>query len=447
MTREADKYFSRRAHRRPVIGPFDRQRHYRNVIVIPALAESRYLPATLSTLAATDPALLDRTLVVVMVNNTAPSSPALEAMQHHNTRYRDNQTTLEWLQTAARDMRLQLGWVDASSRGQELPAPGGAGMARKVGCDSALSAVLQDSGNPDLADLVLFNLDADTLVQTDYLSAGDEFRQAAAAGGVVRFRHQDAETVEAQHAIDSYELYLHYYVAGLEWIGSPYAFHTVGSTMLCSALAYIKAGGVPSKRQAGEDFYFLQQLAKVGGVSRLNASMVFPSPRISKRVPFGTGPRMARALEDGDVLFHAHHPNTFDAVRTVLHTVAANISLPAEQILSKITPREAAAFLVQQGFCSTFPRLQQQHGHGAKCLVAFHTWFDGLATFRLINHLSTACWPKQELLAAWAGLQRQAGIECTGQGARELLEGHLARIGWTDTRVPSPESGAPALAW
>ena len=48
----------------------------------------------------------------------------------------------------------------------------------------------------------------------------------------------------------------------MKYARSPYAFHTIGSTMAVSANHYAKVRGFP-KREAGEDFYLLNKLAKV----------------------------------------------------------------------------------------------------------------------------------------------------------------------------------------
>lgn len=48
-----------------------------------------------------------------------------------------------------------------------------------------------------------------------------------------------------------------------------------------------------NRRRASEDFYFLQALMRGGRLTELGSTRVLPSPRVSQRVPFGTG----RAIE------------------------------------------------------------------------------------------------------------------------------------------------------
>ena len=44
------------------------------------------------------------------------------------------------------------------------------------------------------------------------------------------------------------------------------------------------------RKLAGEDFYFLQNLVQIGKVGEIDSTKVYPSARLSDRVPFGTGP-------------------------------------------------------------------------------------------------------------------------------------------------------------
>ena len=95
-------------------------------------------------------------------------------------------------------------------------------------------------------------------------------------------------------------------VTGLAHAGSRWAFHTIGSLISVTCPAYAAVRGFP-RRQAGEDFYFLQELAKTGGVSRIDSTTVHPSARSSDRVPFGTGATVGRHLsgtEDGLAVYH-----------------------------------------------------------------------------------------------------------------------------------------------
>ena len=81
----------------------------------------------------------------------------------------------------------------------------------------------------------------------------------------------------------------------------PFAFHTIGSSMAVRASSYMRQGGM-NKRKAGEDFYFQQKIIPLCGFTECNSTVVYPSPRPSYRVPFGTGRAMLGYLQNGEVL-------------------------------------------------------------------------------------------------------------------------------------------------
>lgn len=351
---------------------------FAGAVVIPALAEGERLFATLGSLAANPQAWTARFLVVVVVNHGEQACPADRAQ---------NSADLRRLATLARARQLCLAWVDAASPGCEMPAgQAGVGFARKLGMDLAL---------PHLAwadDPLLVCLDADTLVEANYLPAiAAHFCQSSLGAAVLPYCHQAAAGAEQQAAIDRYELFLRSYVYGLRLAGSPYAFNSVGSAMACRALAYVRCGGM-NCRQAAEDFYFLQKLAKTDGVGLLAGTTVFPEPRVSERVPFGTGRSMARLLAgDGQaVLFYP--AAAFRVLAAWLQAVEAGLGEEAGPLLARaerISP-VLAGYLGESGWCSVWPRLRANHQSREGLARAFHGWFDGFRSMRLIHLLCDA---------------------------------------------------------
>lgn len=383
----------------------------RAAVVIPALAEHANLAATLTSLAANPPELLEQALILVVVNQRGDASAAERA---------DNRATLDGLPRWREELGLEnLRWVDASSPGLELPPRQGVGLARKIGLDLALGHL--DYGDRDPP---LICLDADTLVQPDYLAAVvSHFATSRAGGASLPFRHRPAADPAGQEAIDRYELFLRAYVLGMELARSPFAFHTVGSAMACTASAYAAAGGM-NKRLAGEDFYFLQQVHKTGGVAPLTGTVVHPSPRASHRVPFGTGRAVGEMLATGTEL-PFYRPQLFGIVGEWLECVAGHGGADGARLLSRaggISPH-LRDFLERAGFGDAWDNLKRNSRDGERLMTSFHGWFDAFRTMRLMHHLTDAAHPRIRAEEAVPPLLERAGYDSPSN-----LEGLLDRL-------------------
>jgi len=394
-------------------------------VVIPALGESASLFATLAGLAANPPELQERTLVIVVVNNRAAAAAADRA---------DNQATLARLRRPGRTGPLRLAWVDAASPGRELPPRDGVGLARKIGFDLALQHLSDSDG-------FCASLDADTLVRGDYLPAlFRHFGSHPAGAAVLPYCHQAGQTPAEAAAIERYELYLRSHLLGLSRAGSPYAYHSLGSALAFRCEAYLKAGGM-NRRLAGEDFYLLQQLAKNGGVVRLQGTVVYPAARPSPRVPFGTGERVARLLQGESGAVRCYPAACYRALQSWLELVSGRSAADGERLLEELGRRESAAaeFLFSQRFVSIWSKLLKNHPTEAQRLRAFHTWFDALATLRFIHHLCAGPYrtgSAEELmpdLLRFANLPAVAGIGAQLALLREQQTGESAP--WLGTPV------------
>jgi hypothetical protein len=269
------------------------------------------------------------------------------------------------------------------------------------------------------ADSFLICLDADTLVRPDYLEAlVRHFEQTPCGAAVIPFCHQSGTSSESERIITRYELFLRCYVFGLALAGSPYAFHSVGSAMACRASAYVKIGGMNS-RTAGEDFYFLQQLARTVGVEQVAGTVVHPSPRASHRVPFGTGRSVSRMLAGGEQEQLFYHPECFQILGAWLTLVTdhPNLDGGSLRMMAGDISSCLGEYLDLNRFEEIWGKLRRNNPGQAALLKAFHGWFDGLKTMKLIHHISAGpfsrCEPDSALeeLFAWGGLQPVSGID------------------------------------
>jgi hypothetical protein len=309
-------------------------------------------------------------------------------------------------------------WVDAASPGNELPPKQGVGLTRKIGLDLALGQLDYAGGDP-----LLICLDADTAVQSDYLAAiTRHFASSGAGGASIPFRHRRAFAPRGQAAIDRYELFLRVYVLGLAQAGSPYAFHSVGSAMACRASAYVAAGGM-NRRMAGEDFYFLQQVHKVAGVAHLSGTCVHPSPRASRRVPFGTGRAVGDMLAEGEERLLFYQPQLFTILGEWLACVAEHSEEDGTELVRRAgrISTHLGEFLEQAGFGAAWANLSRHNPGKERLLAAFHGWFDAFRTMRLMHHLSDRSFPRIQPEQAVAPLLERAGQHCP-TGVSGMLE-------------------------
>ena len=104
--------------------------------------------------------------------------------------------------------------------------------------------------------------DADSHLPDNYFSSHPQDPKISVI--IYTFKHENLGN-DIGHATLLYETALRYYVAGLSWAGSPYAFYSIGSILAFNVKHYCQARGFP-KRAAGEDFYLLNKLAKLGSI-------------------------------------------------------------------------------------------------------------------------------------------------------------------------------------
>lgn len=396
----------------------------RQVVVIPAYAEREMLFKTLASLADNRASLLNQTLVICVINNkenaprwirdnNAETIRILEAcIQRRLFDLRrclhESQMELELFQRIV-SSGLRIAHIDASSSGLEIPQrEGGVGMARKIGMDMAIR-LLEGSGDGNLR--FILSLDADTLVRPDYLEAVLSSFPKKASAAVISYEHQmPLSTVERQ-AICVYEIFLRYWVWGLQYAESPYAFHSIGSTIVTTTEAYIAVRGM-NRREAGEDFYFLNKLAKVGSVFNLTGTIVYPSARISRRVPFGTGATIEKISATHYLNFGFYDPVVFQILKSWLELIRTSYHRDADQILhdAKRIHRGLEDFLILKKFSSVWAKIQKN----AKDSVVFerqcHGWFDGFVTLKLINFLTRNYFPK---ISAHAAIKKMISLENT----------------------------------
>jgi len=384
---------------------------FAHTLIVPAYGEGQSLFDTLGSVPR-GPA--GDTLVVVVLNAREDAPPEKHEV-NAEARRRLHETSSETREIRSPHPVSILTYpngrvvlIDRALPGHFLPEGQGVGLARKIGNDLGLR--LHAAGR--LTTPWLHNTDADALLPNDYFDQTLSIPAEGNAAALYFFEHAFGEDETLALAARLYEISLRYYTLGLAWAGSPYAYQAMGSCLAVRPDAYAEVRGFPRKN-AAEDFYILDKLAKVGSISRLAGRPVILEGRLSDRVPFGTGKALSdlstkrRALAE----FRLFHPLVFAHVAAWLRVLSATalasgrIESALEQ-LPRDTPFFRADLLIESlERMGAFPVMREaieRSGDAASMLRAFHTWFDAFRTLKLIHALRDGGLPSLPYVEALA---------------------------------------------
>lgn len=261
----------------------------------------------------------------------------------------------------------------------------GAGLPRKLGMDEAIRHF---KGNKDG---IIVSLDADCSVEKNYITEiFRNFKKYKLNSATIEFHHpinslDDSDPLK--EAIKNYELYLRYYRAALEYCGYPYAYHTIGSAFAVTAETYRKVGGM-GKQQSGEDFYFLQKVFPLGKTKFIDTTRVYPSARLSDRVPFGTGPALAKMLEENNIEKYSYQFAAFEELKLFFDRIDSFFRAPDDdmQKLLKELPSHLVSFLEKNDFTEKINEINQ---HTSSSKTFRKRFFDYFTAFRILKYLNS----------------------------------------------------------
>jgi hypothetical protein len=360
------------------------------VVMIPCLHEPEII-RTLESLWASDQ--VDSFCeVIVAVNDSENGSEEVKAF---------NQTTFEQL----------LAWKQANDRDKMILHPiyspsvkakfAGAGMARKIGMDEAvrrLNAIDKPEG-------VIISLDADCLVSSNYLKRIETVFSSdkSCFAATINFRHRFEEMDDArmEAGIRMYEDYLHYYKQALEFAGFPHSIYTIGSAFAVRADAYVKQGGM-NRRQAGEDFYFLHKLTKLGQLAEITDAFVYPSGRVSDRVPFGTGAAMTKWMNFTEDLAVTYRFDAFLDLKQFFGKVDEmyNVSPDRYTEILMLLPSTVQEYLNSVSFEDKLAEINRNSSTPESFRKRFFQVFDAFQVLKFLNQVHERHYKRQNMVEA-----------------------------------------------
>ena len=400
VSRAIDKYLAQYSLRPGALSEL--HRHWQHVMVVPSYDESPEFLATWQQI------YQNTSLLIVLVLNRpdgsdhAVNEPVRAALETYPTVTLGEGYFLSHLNDSCSLLSVDLDRLEGST-----PANEGVGRARRVGCDLALE--LQHQGVIETH--WIYSGDVDSIWPADlFTTSWSDEASAVVVPFVHRFEehltHLSPDQERIATATELYELKLHHYVLQLRALDSPYGFHALGSSCLFNSGAYASVRGMPL-RSAAEDFYLLNKLAKVAPVFCATGHGVTIAPRLSARVPFGTGPAVGKLLAVENVF---HEPLFYDArCFDVLGRLCSKFSIwtetqepnTLEQLVSEFGPAVAAdlhELLNQWDYLKAIAHIHRAGSTTVERKNHITTWLDGFRILKIIHLLRDRHYPNLSCL-------------------------------------------------
>ena len=421
------KYLSRGAEpeARMVLG--QQPRAWERVVVLPCKDED---PTRVSRLRGWLADAAPECLLLVVSNGPAgsPRSPQAEALRKL---VRPDPTlpaeNMGWLDGDGCDAL----WVERCGVAAGIPSAQGVGRARKLGGDIALALWSRGA----IRSPWIHYTDADA-TPSSCIAQMERFCDVVAV--VWPFRHLACGDEELRRGHLKHEIWMRWWVRGLEYAGSPFAYHTIGSCMSVTMEGYAHVRGIPA-RAAGEDFHALCKLAKIGTVARGEGELVCIESRGSSRVPFGTGPAVARMRAQPET-WRLSRPEVFEHLRQWLRVMRRIVNHDEDPWAPAGRDRGVVESAVAETMGAGWMEQLLKDNRGAGSLLRAHQWFDALKTLRFVHalerksslgpiaaleHLEEASGTTSPLLEAWCdSLRASERSFATGVGRARMIAPH-----------------------
>ncbi len=346
-------------------------------VVIPCYQESEILATLESLFNCAHP--IHSTEIIVIINHSVDSSAEIKKFSKESF-----QELSDWIQKFSSDKIKYFVMLEEFESKNS-----GVGLARKTGMDEAAHRFQ----SIDKKDGVIVCLDADCTVDKNYLVEIEKhfLQNRKAKGSSIYFEHPTTgnESPEIYSAITLYEFFLRYYINALRWSGHPFAFQTIGSSMAVRADVYLQQGGM-NKRKAGEDFYFLNKIIELGNFTEINGTTVFPSPRVSTRVPFGTGKAVADFIDEEAIWFYDF--KVFEELKSFFEIVLASSTKQFETLIS--VPVSIKEFFAKENLQIEFDQIAENSSDELAYKKRFFRWFNLFRVLKFVHFFSDTFVPK-----------------------------------------------------
>jgi len=381
------------------------------VIVIPCYNE----PELLLSLMALQKCTLPKwgVEVIVVINDSETDSEAIKDQNMKTYKQASN-----WADKQIQTSSIRFHILYESNLRKKYA---GVGLARKIGMDEAVIRLEKIKNRRGI--IVCF--DADSRCEKNYLVAIEnhfsERRRTKACG--IHFEHPLMGYDYGEEVYESiilYELHLRYFINAQKWAGFPFAFQTIGSSMAVRCDAYQAQGGM-NKRKAGEDFYFLHKFIENVGFTEIKNTKVIPSPRISDRVPFGTGKAVGDILKNKKT-YKTYAPQSFQDLKVFFKSIRFLFEIKLEEMPAYLEslPASVRSFLIENDFQEKVFEIQKNTTSKSKFINRFFRWFNAFLLMKYVHHARDHFYPNIGVKEAAEWLLKELNVD-KKMGEKEML--------------------------
>ncbi len=346
---------------------------YKYFFIIPVYNEYPLVLKTLDSINKQKNKLLNDTLVVLIINNKKNSD--LETINNNDKAYK---------QIKNKEYFYECIMLDYYSTKKALSEnQSGVGIARKIGMDFILRYAKKTS--------LIFSLDADTIISKNYLFViVESYRKENFQACTINFKHLKSNDSIINKGIKIYEKALYHMAGKIKESGSPYGYVSMGSAIVCTVEAYIAIGGMCQK-DAAEDFYFMQSLAKFTNIYNIKDFLVYPSSRSEQRVHLGTGYRMKEFKKNKTFKNLFFNDKSYKSIKQLILLIEKNYNQSYEILnkeLNEYFDYNICNFLYSHRLNNIWDKINQNAKSKKQFMLFFHQWFDALKIMQFLKTIN-----------------------------------------------------------
>ena len=389
ITLKKSIYIDRYAWKSPLFPNYHLDKHIQLIVVIPAFKETNILEALRAIDRCSPPE--SKVMILVVINESEESDKEVTQI---------NQEGYQKIKNYPSRYELLVGYV-------RLPAKkAGVGLARKMGMDEAVRMFMKND-----YDGIIVCFDADCKCQKNYLTEIEQTYKNKNVGAAIVFYEHDYEV--NKDLIIQYELFLRYYIHAIRYTGFPYAFQTLGSCITVRSSVYQRLGGM-NTRKAGEDFYFLNKIIPHVTFCEINKTTIYPSGRLSDRVPFGTGKSLNNMMKNECDTYKVYNPMIFEDLTTFFQQKNTFF-----QHQKATFPQSIVDFLGKT-WKQDLIHIKNSVSNDHLLFKRFFLWFDAFKILKYVHFARDHFYANVPLNTAIIWLNN-IGVTCAGNGEEEQL--------------------------